>query len=785
MTPHASPKRRCPVSVRAEHGIAAARDLEQVFGQGTVTALPDGQLLERFVAARDEAAFSALVSRHGRMVLGVCRRALDTHPDVDDAFQATFLVLLRRASALRETGSLGPWLYGVAWRVARRARAGKARRRLEEQSAACHRPEWSEPDCPTDRRELHAIIDEEINRLPEKYRRPLVLCYMEGLTQEAAARQLEWKPGVLRGRLDRARLRLRGRLARRGLAPAVVLALAEVLESQTEAGVTQPLVDATVRTACRSMAVAGISESVAKGSAMILAGAVLRRQFIARALLVTALLAGCTGAFAVLGTSGIFASPVVSTQAPVPTLPLRGESISSTAQKIDFHIVNKDTGKPLPAVVLTVFVGAAQTVERMTGASGDITVDYPSPSPSRMHVLARKEGFVPMVVRLSHPVYDDELPSTFTLAMIRASKIGGVVKDEEGRPVVGASVSPLLVVGMDAPDSRATIRVDEVLTDAAGHWTCASVPAAPSGASFVGIRIRHPDFQTSKVSGYEFEAATSPNGTVVLTRGIAVTGQVVDRDGHPVPGARVGAGRDWFGSDPPIVDTDGNGRFRLAHIGPGETVITVQAKGYGPEVIELDARAGLPPLAFKLGPPRAIQGRVIDRNGKPLPRIRLAVVFWRGYRTLDWKAETGADGRFRWDDAPREEVWLNALGHGYFAVQNRVVRSTESETVIKLARTLRVTGTVVDSRTRKPINSYTLTPGTESQDGSITSWDRSRSRRTDNSHFEIRFPEPAEFGHLLRIEADGYALGISRSIADAERDARIDFELVPAAPLRR
>ena len=112
------------MNVSREHRNSVARDLEQVFGQGTAAALPDGQLLERFVAMRDEAAFSALVSRHGPMVLGVCRRALGTRPDADDAFQATFLVLLRRASALYETDALGPWLYGVAWRVALRASCG-------------------------------------------------------------------------------------------------------------------------------------------------------------------------------------------------------------------------------------------------------------------------------------------------------------------------------------------------------------------------------------------------------------------------------------------------------------------------------------------------------------------------------------------------------------------------------------------------------------------------------------------------------------------------------------
>ena len=169
------------MSMLGEHRGTVVRDLEQVFGQGTATGLPEGQLLRRFVAGRDEAAFSTLVSRHGPMVLGVCRRVLGTLPDADDAFQATFLVLLRRATALQDADSLGPWLYGVAWRVASRARSATRRRQIEEG----RRPpppgrKKPSPMGSAEQRELRAVLDEEINRLPEKYRRPLVLCYRRG-----------------------------------------------------------------------------------------------------------------------------------------------------------------------------------------------------------------------------------------------------------------------------------------------------------------------------------------------------------------------------------------------------------------------------------------------------------------------------------------------------------------------------------------------------------------------------------------------------------------------------
>jgi RNA polymerase sigma factor (sigma-70 family) len=719
------------------------------------------------------------------MVLGVCRRVLGRLPDAEDAFQATFLVLLLRANALQDADSLGPWLYGVAWRVASRARAGNARRRLDEEKAAATRPEQTEADCSAARRELHAIIDEEINRLPEKYRRPLVLCYLEGLTQEAAARQLRWKAGVLRGRLDRARLRLRGRLARRGLAPAATLAIADWLDSSAQAAVTQALVDATVQTACRDLTVGRVSGTVAANSAGTLAGDVLRKQLLGRVVIIAAVLASGTFALAALGTPGEVQDPNSSAQAPASAAPPRVGRVSPAGRTIDLRVVDRSRGKPLPGVRLTVVVGTIPILERTTDDNGIITFNYPPLGPNRVHVDARKEGFLPMRVWVRHPGDEEEFPPTFTLKMVPAARIGGLVKDEEGRSVVGAKVWLGISGPWDEPQNRAGIRPEDAVTDAEGRWNCPSIPPGYHEAQLSLIRIRHPDFQTCELDRDELSGAIGPEGTVVLRRGVVVTGRVLDHEGHPVRGARVGTGSDWFGSDPPIVETDGDGRFRLGHLRPGETVITVQAKGHGPERIELDARTGLPPVELKLGTPRTIQGRVVDRDGRPLPGIQVTVVYWRRLHTLDWKAETGTDGRFRWENAPREDVWLNIFGNGFIAIQNRVVPATETETVIKLARTLRVTGTVVDFRTRKPVESFILTPGTESEGGSHTYWDKSRSKRQEAGRYEFRFREPAADGHLVRIEAEGYSPGISRPIFDAEGDTRIDFELVPTTQSRR
>src|SRR5690242_16411189 len=183
--------------------------------------LSDRELVERFAAGRDEAAFAALLLRHGPMVLCVCRRVLADWHDAEDAFQATFLVLARKAGSLRAGGSVAGWLHGVAYRLALKARVSAARRREREGRAAARPP--GDPLAEVSVREAQAILDDELARLPEKFRAPLVLCCLEGLARDEAAARLGWPAGLLKSRLEQARERLRGRLARRGLALSVPL----------------------------------------------------------------------------------------------------------------------------------------------------------------------------------------------------------------------------------------------------------------------------------------------------------------------------------------------------------------------------------------------------------------------------------------------------------------------------------------------------------------------------------------------------------------------------------
>jgi RNA polymerase sigma factor (sigma-70 family) len=207
----------------------------------------DRQLLQRFVQGQDAAAFAGLIQRHGPMVLGVCRRVLNHQQEAEDAFQATFLVLVRRAATLERPDLLGNWLYGVAYRTAQKARARLARRRHHERRVLPMSP--VEPTDHLQWQELRSVLDQELRELPPKYRTPLVLCYLQGLTNEEAARRLGWPTGSMSYRLARGRQMLRDRLRqRRQLMPGMILVALLKRHAAPEA-VPADLAQATLRAA--------------------------------------------------------------------------------------------------------------------------------------------------------------------------------------------------------------------------------------------------------------------------------------------------------------------------------------------------------------------------------------------------------------------------------------------------------------------------------------------------------------------------------------------------------
>jgi RNA polymerase sigma factor (sigma-70 family) len=281
--------------------------------------LTDGELLQRFAVQREEAAFAALMQRHGPMVLGVCQSLLQDPADAEDVFQATFVVLVRKARAIGKPASVASWLHGVAYRLSMRLRSEAARRRAGE-GKAVPMTSCSPPD-EADWRDLRPLLHEEVARLPDRYRLPFVLCYLEGKTNEEAAELLGWPKGTVQSRLSRGREKLRTRLTRRGLAPTGAFLAALFSQDAARSVVSAALAEATLKavmhlSACTSVAGAVAARAIYAEGLQDTPG----REKLASAVVI-AILLGMTG----IGAGAWMSGATQSTQASLSVAPPAAE----------------------------------------------------------------------------------------------------------------------------------------------------------------------------------------------------------------------------------------------------------------------------------------------------------------------------------------------------------------------------------------------------------------------------------------------------------------------------
>ncbi len=421
-----------PVAVRSVIG-----RLRQSLRAGAITSAPDQELLERFVRRRDETAFEALLRRHGPMVWGVCQRLLAHRQDTEDAFQATFLVLARKAAAVARRELLANWLFGVARRSALKARAMRARRSQHEQVRS------EVPDVratPETAWEGSAVLDEELAKLPDKYRLPLLLCALEGMTHAEAARDLGWPTGTVAGRLSRGRNLLRDRLLRRGVGVPAAMLTTLLAQASASAAVPPPLITATVRNAT-ALATAGASgAAVVSANVTTLVDGVLKRMFLARLLTTTAFSAAL--ALTLIGAGAIW--HWTTSMAPNLASPewSHWPAVVHAAPARDPAAVN-NRGKPSlrlpddPAAIVCRLERFAGTGEgpRITvtiHADGRVIAEVPDGDPrdKRVNVLEGKLSAQDLQDLVRFALHDQEL-FDFDPAEVKAA-LGGVIIRRKG-----------------------------------------------------------------------------------------------------------------------------------------------------------------------------------------------------------------------------------------------------------------------------------------------------------------------------------------------------------------
>jgi RNA polymerase sigma factor (sigma-70 family) len=324
---------------------AVVRHIRQLATVQASRGLSDRELLERFLDANDESAFTVLVERHAPMVLGVCRRALRNHHDAEDACQATFLVVARAGASIRKKTALSSWLHGVACRTASNLRREHERRRRREQGVEPPVPEDTGDDMSW--QEVQVILDEELEHLPERYRAPLVLCYLDGKTRDEAAQQLGIRTGTLHGRLERGRELLRKRLMARGLTLSAALFAAALRDNVAHASLSPTLVLSSTKAALLLAAGNALPAGIISRTALTLTQEVLRSMFLAK--LKTGVL--CAGLIAAL-IGGALASTGLTQNPPSSQTPLNAAAKAASDEefirRISLDLRNRE---PTPAEV--------------------------------------------------------------------------------------------------------------------------------------------------------------------------------------------------------------------------------------------------------------------------------------------------------------------------------------------------------------------------------------------------------------------------------------------------
>jgi len=378
-------------------GTTFLRQLRQIVVAQSASPLTDTDLIRQFLCDRDEGSFTLLVRRHGPMVLGVCRNVLHHQQDAEDVFQATFLLLARKAETIRKQQSLSSWLYGVAYRLASKTRVQKSRRHERERSAAS--AEMSEFGDDLTVRELRVILHEELNRLPEKYRAPLLLCYWEGQTRDEAAQRLGMTGDALKKRLERARSLLGSRLTQRGVVPSLALFTWLISENGAKAAVGNLLIQNTAQAAVAFAA--GQTATVGTTTAAVtLAQGAIRTMFLSKCITIVSTLLAVIGVGAALSYAGYqtfadseqtVALQAQAKQKVAPPQKTDAERIVGT-WKIAKGVAN---GKDLPAD-FTDFMRMTFTkngkVNMSAAGEPKKDGDYKLPSPGKIDLLPGTHG---------------------------------------------------------------------------------------------------------------------------------------------------------------------------------------------------------------------------------------------------------------------------------------------------------------------------------------------------------------------------------------------------------
>ncbi|MGO9924518.1 MAG: sigma-70 family RNA polymerase sigma factor [Isosphaeraceae bacterium] len=668
------------------------RQIRRLYAGGSAAGLPDAALLDRFAAERDEDAMAALVARHGPMVLAVCRGVLRDPGDIEDAFQATFLVLARRVGSLRVQGTLGGWLHRVACRVAVRANIDAARRRSRQRVGVAMEAMAGREVAPGDgwASELH----EAIARLPETMRRAVVLCDLEGLTQAEAARELGCAEATLRRRLAGAHERLRARLGRSGGAGAVgPLGVPLVRTEAVPAGWIEGAAHAAVATGQPLTSAAGR-----------LAAAVLGAMSRARHLKLSALVVAGVGlAMAWAAVPCRPNGPPAAAHAQPRANGKAAEPVPETSGRITGRVVRDADGNRAEGaeVVLLLpppkgqdhYIGTYPLLRTHVDATG--TFSFGGLAPGRYRVWANLGRLTSRVGAGRGAVVilpkSGEAPKPVELRLVAGVVVTVRAKDKAtGRPIPNATVHLLWSDFHDDP-----------ITDRDGL-----VRIRPLTATQWPFEVWAEGY--AKVSrSVNLENGSDADEEFLLAPGGDLEGVVRDPSGKPLAGVGISASAEWIQGQFDYVTTGADGRYRLSHLPLGfEVRLDVSRDDFLQKDVTTHLTGRKQTLDLTMQPrPHggSIAGVVLDQQGRPIAGAELINMGMSSHLVRETKA--GPDGRFRLDDlfegTVGKEVVVRAKGSAPKRLKVKPGPPDQpAEVTIRLEPGHRIKGRVADEKGR-------------------------------------------------------------------------------------
>ncbi len=492
------------------------------------------------------------------------------------------------------------------------------------------------------------------------------------------------------------------------------------------------------------------------------------------------------------------ANPEASNRDNTDAQPGRNELGAADAKTAVLRLsVVDDDDAPVPNAKISVRTfttgGAWPAVSRFEcDDQGKLDIELPKQTPRYFVVHVEKPGHAPFYAGWEpQGTSPDPVPESYTVRLDPGQLIGGVVQDEDGKPIVGAKVRPQFNLKMREERTHPLGASTNITTDAEGRWTYASFPA---DLRQVAIGVTHPEYAatrvTEQVAEFALNEGTTPGAAIKMKRGIVLQGQVTDPDGGPIAGANV-VYYQLSSGERPSAHTDQGGNYRIANGVAGDTFATASAAGWAPAIKSVRIEPTMGGVDFQLAKGHPLMVRVVDSNGKPLDGVQVTLLTWGDHKlhsTLPGgRGNTDAEGKWAWEHAPEGSIRFAFYKDGYSYIRDQELTPSDEENLVTMTpeaaserQVLKVSGRVIDAKTKKPIAKFRVIPGDQRQ-GSAISWHNFKQSESRNGEYRKDFTPNMTTSkkHVLRVEADGYVPATSRVFDTDEREVTIDFALEP------